>query len=213
MVALFLLVVDTRGAAQARRRIVEPSVGRLRLTVQVAAGELPAVLFSGMCRELQRRWSGYDVLITCSKAGQAPAAGSAHVLRLHVASGDLPFAAHERTRPIAAIVFEGKTPTRSLFASVSSAQALARQVPGVVGSPAIEEALTARVLGRAVAHEVGHYLLGSREHHGTGLMRAAFDRRDVISERAERMGVESILMKLLAGRRSALQAAAGDERQ
>jgi hypothetical protein len=30
-----------------------------------------------------------------------------------------------------------------------------------------------RVLGRALAHEIGHYLLGTREHSRSGLMRAA----------------------------------------
>jgi hypothetical protein len=29
------------------------------------------------------------------------------------------------------------------------------------------------VLGRALAHEIGHYLLGTREHSTSGLMRAA----------------------------------------
>ncbi len=37
----------------------------------------------------------------------------------------------------------------------------------------IRELVLGRVLGRAVAHEVGHFLLGSREHAPSGLMRAS----------------------------------------
>ena len=37
----------------------------------------------------------------------------------------------------------------------------------------IQELVLGRVLGRAVAHEVGHFLLGSREHAPSGLMRAS----------------------------------------
>ena len=37
----------------------------------------------------------------------------------------------------------------------------------------IRELVLGRVLGRAVAHEVGHFLLGSREHAPFGLMRAS----------------------------------------
>jgi hypothetical protein len=32
----------------------------------------------------------------------------------------------------------------------------------------------ARVLGRAAAHELGHYLLASRQHSASGLMRTRF---------------------------------------
>jgi hypothetical protein len=35
-----------------------------------------------------------------------------------------------------------------------------------------QEQTLARVLGRALAHEIGHYLLASPAHTATGLMRA-----------------------------------------
>ena len=42
------------------------------------------------------------------------------------------------------------------------------------------ERLHGTLLGRALAHEIGHYLLGP-EHSGAGLMRAAFHPRDVLA--------------------------------
>ena len=39
---------------------------------------------------------------------------------------------------------------------------------------AIRNQFVARALGRAAAHEIGHYLLASKAHEATGLMRAQF---------------------------------------
>src|SRR4051794_30558946 len=38
-------------------------------------------------------------------------------------------------------------------------------------SPAFRDVTVGRVLGRALAHEIGHYLLRSRSHSPRGLMR------------------------------------------
>jgi hypothetical protein len=40
----------------------------------------------------------------------------------------------------------------------------------------------ARALGRAAAHELGHYLLASREHARRGLMRARFNADELVSD-------------------------------
>jgi hypothetical protein len=46
--------------------------------------------------------------------------------------------------------------------------------------PAVQERFMVRALGRAVAHEVGHYLLASKAHEPTGLMRARFGTTDLM---------------------------------
>ena len=43
----------------------------------------------------------------------------------------------------------------------------------------------ARLLGRAVAHEVGHLLLRAREHSATGIMRGAWSLEELTSNRPE----------------------------
>lgn len=45
--------------------------------------------------------------------------------------------------------------------------------------PAVSHRLTAVALGRAIAHEIGHYLLQSTAHSRTGLMRAGFSPREL----------------------------------
>ena len=48
------------------------------------------------------------------------------------------------------------------------------------------DAVYARMLGRVIAHELGHLLLASTGHHPTGLMRASFDKQDVAARTGPR---------------------------
>jgi len=41
------------------------------------------------------------------------------------------------------------------------------------------------VLGRAIAHEIGHLLIGTNQHTTTGLMRAVWTRKDLERDRAD----------------------------
>jgi hypothetical protein len=59
-----------------------------------------------------------------------------------------------------------------------------RQAGGAVRSldawpSSLADVITARALGRVLAHEIGHFLLGSPTHTRGGLMRAAFDGRQL----------------------------------
>jgi hypothetical protein len=49
--------------------------------------------------------------------------------------------------------------------------------------PSLQASRVGIMLGRAVAHEIGHYLLNSRGHAGKGLMRATFDVRELLDRR------------------------------
>jgi hypothetical protein len=77
------------------------------------------------------------------------------------------------------------------IASVASA----RRVLDVAGVSAGPAALVARrlgvVLGRAVAHEIGHYLLNTTGHARHGLMRARIDARDFADLRNGGFGLEA----------------------
>jgi hypothetical protein len=50
--------------------------------------------------------------------------------------------------------------------------------------PAVEEYRLGVVLGRAVAHEIGHYVLRTNTHASSGLMRARIDAREFADLRA-----------------------------
>lgn len=75
------------------------------------------------------------------------------------------------------IYFDESTPGQRLYISYSNVLQLMRESVGVVGPidhmPIFErEVLVARAIGRALAHEMGHYFLASKEHTKNGLMKA-----------------------------------------
>ncbi len=75
--------------------------------------------------------------------------------------------------PLASITFVHGEPTRRIVVCENEVRAVAeRGDPQFRSLPErARDAVTARVIGRAVAHEIGHYLLGP-DHGPAGLMRA-----------------------------------------
>ena len=61
--------------------------------------------------------------------------------------------------------------------SIEAAKHLVSSVPGRAGDElvAVDERRLGKVLGRTVAHEIGHYLLDTPTHARSGLMRPNFD--------------------------------------
>jgi hypothetical protein len=73
------------------------------------------------------------------------------------------------------LTFTGDDPDRFIHLSRAAAEELLRSRPGLSdGTVTSHEALIGRALGRALAHEVGHYILRSKVHTRRGLMRAVF---------------------------------------
>lgn len=66
------------------------------------------------------------------------------------------------------------------LASISAALRIVEERPELplVDLPAMRQYKLGVVLGRAVAHEIGHYLLQSNTHSPYGLMRASIDARE-----------------------------------
>ena len=66
------------------------------------------------------------------------------------------------------------------LASISAALRIVEERPEIplVDLPATRQYKLGVVLGRAVAHEIGHYLLQSNAHSSYGLMRASIDARE-----------------------------------
>ncbi|HUE86488.1 MAG TPA: hypothetical protein VMO26_10460 [Vicinamibacterales bacterium] len=183
------------------------AVVRLRVQVRPSPG-MTRTVQNGMCGELTRIWARYAIRITCglSTAIDAPDASlRVYVFDEHLSLGS----AGRREHAIAAIVFSGSQPTPVVLASMRAASDLARNAPEVrAGSPGLRESLTSLVLGRVLAHEVGHFLFESPDHVGEGLMRPQFDRWDAVTSRRERLDIEPALVARLARRWPAVAAAA-----
>jgi len=82
------------------------------------------------------------------------------------------------------ITFVDGRPDPQLTVSVTAARDWVRRAhPEVL--PAVQTLMAARIVGRAAAHELGHYLLADPGHRRSGLMRARFDDVDLLGGRLE----------------------------
>jgi hypothetical protein len=97
------------------------------------------------------------------------------------------------------ILFAADGPAPSIGLSRANAEALISQMPGVTGATIVgHEILMGRALGRALSHEIGHYLLKSKLHTPHGLMRANWPSDELLSN--DRRG-----FKLTAEQRAAAE--------
>ena len=62
------------------------------------------------------------------------------------------------------------------------------------------EMLLARAMGRALAHELGHYLLASKVHTEQGLMKAILTAAELFSTDADRLRIEPAQYRTIAAR-------------
>ena len=85
--------------------------------------------------------------------------------------------AEDKSMPLGWIVFTDGAPEHEVYVSYTNAVALLDLSRGAVSPPtrmplAERETLLGRGMGRAVAHELGHFLLASSAHSARGLMQA-----------------------------------------
>ena len=90
--------------------------------------------------------------------------------------------------------------TQSLIESVGDSRLLV-----LAGSPVIGPVEIGRALGRILAHEIGHVLLGVRRHQAFGLMRPSFTPTDLVTRQRGAYALSTKEVERLAVRESELR--------
>jgi hypothetical protein len=95
-----------------------------------------------------------------------------------------------RLTPIGSIVFLDGQPTSRVCVSLDAANRLLDRDAAISSfskrwPTPLRGRVLARMLGRAVAHEIGHYLFASADHSASGLMKATHSVADLTSEADE----------------------------
>ena len=191
-----------------------PSAAIPPITIDVtAAGELSAQLASRVLAETQAIWRAAGVGIVWRRAPRAAVpyeqAGdtgpyASNALRLII--GNNPGTASSTRRPLGWIVFDDVTgPQREIYLSYANALALMVEARGVVGLMdqmplAQRETLLGRAMGRALAHELGHYLLASKAHTDRGLMKAVLTAVEMFAPDASGFRIDSAQRRAVAAR-------------
>jgi hypothetical protein len=137
----------------------------------VAPRDVSKSLVSQICAEAGAIWAPAGIALEWNR--NAPT-HEARGLTIEVTIDDRPTPAR-RDGALGWVVFKGDGPEHLIHLSRVSAEDLLHRTPGLTDATiASHEALIGRALGRALAHELGHYILRSKVHTGSGLMRAAW---------------------------------------
>ena len=153
----------------------------IRLQV-VSTVPLPDQMLETAIEEAAAIWAAYGVTVSATRQLVRPQDSRDEWITLVIGDAFQHEPGHtdrHGRRQLAGLVFAGGVPGTLMTASWT----VARDMAASTGAPraAGGDALAARLLGRALAHEVGHYLLGTRDHAPRGLMRPAFTVRDVLA--------------------------------
>jgi hypothetical protein len=178
---LFAAAVSASAGADASP--VATSVPPMVITLAIAPG-VSASLVTRVLAETDAIWraGGFSfvwqraVPLTAASRLDQPEPYRPSTLRV-VIGEDRGIARDHRT-PLGWIVFDGEhEPQREIYLSHANAKGLMEGARGVIGlidqmPPVQREILLARAMGRALAHELGHFLLASKVHTPRGLLKA-----------------------------------------
>ena len=169
----------------------------------VAASDVPAKLVNAIVAETDAIWRGTGITFFWQRQARESAPPMPSPYRtpmLRVQIGHERHAAAEWKLPLGWIVFDDPaTPEQEIYLSYQNALVLLDKSDGVVGKtramPQLQrETLLSRALGRALAHELGHYLLASKVHTAKGLMMA-------VHSAVELFGIERVDFNLAPAER------------
>jgi hypothetical protein len=157
------------------------------MIVNVAtAADVPATLVAGMLQETDAIWRGTGFTFVWRHAARevvpyarTSEAGPYVPSTLRVLVGNEPGVSSDGKLPLGWIRFDDEqTPEQEIYVSYRNAQQFISSARGIVGilsdmPNAQREMFLGRAMGRALAHELGHYLTASKAHAKKGLMRAS----------------------------------------
>ena len=180
--AAVTLAVAFAASAHAVSGAPVPAIPPVIVNVWTAPG-IPSELVSALLAETDAIWRPTGITFLWRRNQSEPIAGRSteapcDPLALRVVIGDEIHRASDFRFRLGWIVFDDpSTPEQEIHVSYRSAMLLLERSPGVVGvvesMPRLQRrTLLSRALGRALAHELGHYLSASPVHTPDGLMMA-----------------------------------------
>jgi hypothetical protein len=179
VVALFASTLVAATIPEASSPAIPPMIVSV-----VSAGEMSSRLVAAVLAEADAIWRPSGISFVWRRVPPVEATPTSidrapyvpNTLRLTI--GDARGTRQNNRLPLGWIVFDDVTvPQQEIYLSLANAQAMMESASGVVGivhqmPPSQRDTLLARAMGRALAHELGHYLLASKAHTEHGLMKA-----------------------------------------
>jgi hypothetical protein len=125
---------------------------------------------------------------------------------LHLTIGERRGPERNGRLPLGWIVFDDMTvPAQEIYLSYANAWQMMTEARGVIGlidqMPIMQrETLMSRAMGRALAHELGHYLLASKVHTERGLMKAIMTAVELFTPDARAFRIDPAQRRAVAAR-------------
>jgi hypothetical protein len=184
------------------------------MIVNVATvADVPASLVARMLEETDAIWRGSGFTFVWRHAARevvpyarTSEAGPYVPTTLRVVVGNDPGASSDGKLPLGWIRFDDEqTPEQEIYVSHGNAQQFIAGARGIVGilaemPSAQREMLLGRAMGRALAHELGHYLLASKAHTKKGLMRASRTASEFFSMERWAFAIDPALRRAMVAR-------------
>lgn len=159
-----------------------PSPPRLSVDIVFRGAPVPHWREAAAMKEVTHIWAAYGVDVRVSNPDESGRDGA---VRLTVRFADRPKEL-STTGVLGSIPFNGEEPESTISLYLDAIDGLVSEaLTGGRNGPecleAYRDAIVGRVQGRALAHEIGHFLLRSREHSRRGLMRSALPSHDLMA--------------------------------
>ena len=170
--------------------------------------EMPARLVPRVLEEATAIWNTAGVTFVWRRVSPQAAARMDQVpaaTALRIVFGTARGVGTENGIPLGWIRFDDDEPTREIYVSYRNAVEYLNGSEAVVGLPSQMTMLErdiylSRAMGRALAHELGHYLLASKEHTRGGLMRATHSASDFFDAQRRAFAIDAAQRQSVATR-------------
>lgn len=131
--------------------------------------------------------------------------GESTLASLQVAIGNEAGTAPQGRTALGWITFEDGRPEQAIYVSYANAELFMENSSSVVGlvhqmTIAERNTMLGRAMGRALAHELGHYLLATKTHTAKGLLKAVRSATEFFSSDRTRFELEPAQRKEIAAR-------------
>jgi hypothetical protein len=189
-VAIAVLATDAVASSRPPADPIPPMVVRI-----AADSEVPSALVIALLAEADAIWRGTGVQFFWERAHGAREAAARLTIEsppgppaLQVTIGQEQHGRADRKMALGWIVFDAPTtPQREIYLSYANACALLESSVAQVGpmrqmTRLERQTLLARAMGRALAHELGHYLSASKVHTEKGLMKGVLSASELFGQ-------------------------------
>jgi hypothetical protein len=157
---------------------------RLRVEIVFDGPPVSPMIKASAMKEAARIWAEYGVAVSPIEAGRRGSDGAVGLSVMFTASpGPRPESGESGTLGSIRFTDGVPEPAITMYPDAVAAIVASMRVKGDAFSslPAFRGLMEGRVLGRALAHEIGHFLLRSRNHSPAGLMRALQPASDLVA--------------------------------